>query len=213
MLEIHLSEVGKKYQMEWIFQKMSLKISGGSKWAIKGGNGSGKTTLLNCIAGKNPITSGQITYHWEGKEILAENIFKHLVISAPYLELPEEFSLKEILHFHFQFKNPIQGLSEEDMVKTMYLESHVNKSVAQFSSGMKQRLKLGLCFFSDTPLLLLDEPTSNLDEKGVNWYQEMVKKYIQNRTVIISSNEDREYSFCDHIITMDDFKSSAKGRG
>ncbi len=210
MLEIQLSELAKKYQTEWIFRNLSVQISSGSKWAIKGGNGSGKTTLLNCIAGKNPITEGQITYVFNQKEISVEDVFRLLVIAAPYLELPEEFNLRELLQFHFQFKKPIFNMTLDSMIKEMYLEAHQKKSVSQFSSGMKQRLKLGLCFFSDVPLVLMDEPTSNLDENGVKWYQEMIEKYTANRTVIISSNEIREYSFCNHVIQVDDFKGSVR---
>jgi ABC-type multidrug transport system ATPase subunit len=206
MIEIHLSGVAKKYQREWVFRNLSKQISAGSKWSIKGGNGSGKTTLLNCIAGKNPFTEGEISYFYKGQTIPPDLIFKYLVISAPYLELPEEFSLNELLTFHFKFKNSHANMGFEEMADIMNLKPQWNKSISQFSSGMKQRLKLGLCFFSDVPLILLDEPTSNLDLNGVNWYLEMIEKYSNGRTIIVSSNEKREYGFCEDEILIEEFK-------
>lgn len=108
-------------------------------------------------------------------------MYKHLVISAPYLELPEEFSLLELLQFHFKFKKPISGTGFEEMMEIMYLGNQQNKYINQFSSGMKQRLKIGLCVFSDVPLILFDEPTSNLDQNGVEWYLNMVETYCQEK--------------------------------
>jgi ABC-type multidrug transport system ATPase subunit len=210
MIEIQLSGIAKKYQTEWVFRNVSFHISPGSKWAIKGGNGSGKSTLLNCIAGKTPITEGNLLYIHHGMSIPNEDFFKFLVIAAPYLELPEEFSLIELLQFHFKFKRPFLNMPLKTMVEEMYLDAHIHKPISQFSSGMKQRVKLGLCFFSDVPLILLDEPTSNLDELGKKWYEKMIEKYTTERTVIISSNEEREYSFCDQIIPIEDFKIKRK---
>ena len=107
-----------------------------------------------------PLTNGKLSFIWKKKELAIEEVYKYLTISAPYLDLPEEFSLKEFLNFHFKFKSPQEGLNIQQLIEIMYLENAVNKPINYFSSGMKQRLKLGLCFFSDSPLMLLDEPTS-----------------------------------------------------
>lgn len=210
MIEIKLKGLGKRFQYDWIFKNLTTIIPCGSICAITGGNGSGKSTLLKCISAINPFTEGKIEYQMDGKEITESEIFKYLVISAPYLELPEEFSLNELLNFHFKFKKPIQGLDFEDMIHKMYLHEHRNKPINQFSSGMKQRLKLGLCMFSDVPMVLLDEPTSNLDEKGIHWYLEMIGEFGKNKTIFISSNDSREYGFCKQRIHMDDYKLSQK---
>ncbi|MFD2203611.1 ABC transporter ATP-binding protein [Shivajiella indica] len=206
MIEIKLKGLGKRFQYDWIFKNLNYNISSGSTSAITGSNGSGKSTLLKCISGINPFTEGQIEYNLNGKEIPASDIFKYLVISAPYLELPEELSLTELLKFHFKFKDPIHDLDFGGMMRKMYLEEHRNKSIYQFSSGMKQRLKLGLCLFSDVPLVLLDEPTSNLDEKGSNWYLEMIGEFGKNKTILICSNDSKEYNFCKHHIHLEDYK-------
>jgi ABC-type multidrug transport system ATPase subunit len=206
MLRIQLDNAAKRFQYEWIFRNLSLEIPANSNLAITGGNGSGKSTFLKAIASLYPLTEGNLKYFFGEKEILGEDIYKQLTFSAPYLELPEELTLLELLKFHFKFKNPVAELSFEKMIEFMYLENHKNKPISQFSSGMKQRLKLGLCFFSDVSLVLLDEPTSNLDEKGISWYLEIVQKFGSNKTLLICSNNKREYAFCKQILNIENYK-------
>ncbi|SFO51654.1 ABC-type multidrug transport system, ATPase component [Algoriphagus ornithinivorans] len=205
MLKIQLEEASKRFQYEWIFKNLDLSLQSGDSLAITGSNGSGKSTLLKCIAGSIPLSSGKISFLKE-KPIPDSDWFRFLTIAAPYLELPEEFSLREVLQFHFKFKKPKNNLSLEKMLQILYLEQHMNKPISQFSSGMKQRLKLGLALFSDVDLVLLDEPTSNLDKKGINWYLEMVEKFAQNQILIVCSNESREYEFCQQKLVLEDYK-------
>jgi len=209
-MELKLSQVSKRYQYDWIFKDIDLHIPSFSHWAITGSNGSGKSTLLKCLSGINPLTKGSIQYLDGGKEIKGEEIFKSLVISAPYMEMPEEFTLLELLQFHFKFKHPANDLTFEKMMDILYLKSHQNKPISQFSSGMKQRLKLGLCFFSESKLIFLDEPTSNLDEQGVAWYLQLVKQFSKDKTIFICSNEPKEYAFCPNEIKIEDFKHKQK---
>lgn len=206
MLKIHLEDASKRFQYEWIFKNLTLELSQGNSLAITGSNGSGKSTLLKCLSGSTPISSGKIDYIHNGRPISETDWFSYLSISAPYMEVPEEFSLEELLNFHFKFKKPLNGISSKEIIEQLYLTQHTSKAVGQFSSGMKQRLKLGLALFSDVPLILLDEPTSNLDKKGIEWYQEMMSEYGKNRILVICSNEPREYTFCEQKITLEDFK-------
>ncbi|MEP0713454.1 MAG: ATP-binding cassette domain-containing protein, partial [Algoriphagus sp.] len=145
-------------------------------------------------------------YSSGGKSIAEADWFAHLTISAPYMELPEEFTLEELLNFHFKFKKPLNSITSAEIIEHLYLTQHSSKQVGQFSSGMKQRLKLGLALFSDVPLIFLDEPTSNLDIKGIEWYQEMIAHFGKNRIMVICSNEPREYEFCEQKIVLEDFK-------
>lgn len=206
MLKIQLHEASKRFQYEWIFKNLNLQLSHGDSLAITGGNGSGKSTLLKCISGAIPISSGKITFESEGKEIPDAEWYKFLSISAPYLELPEEFNLLELINFHFKFKNPLNQIKPKELIEILYLDQHITKPVSHFSSGMKQRLKLGLALFSDVPLILLDEPTSNLDRKGIAWYSDLISTYQNNRTLIVCSNEPREYEFCLQKLALEDFK-------
>lgn len=206
MFSLDLKLGGKKFQREWIFRGINLRITSGEKMAITGANGSGKSTLIKCLSGQMPLTDGELNYTSENSTIVPDDIYKHLVISAPYLELPEEFTLGEFLRFHFSFKNLDARVSFGELSELLHLKNAVNKPISLFSSGMKQRLKLGLCFFSQSPLVLLDEPTSNLDEKGIQWYRNLIADFGSAKCLLIASNDSREYDFCEQILRLEDYK-------
>ncbi|MBK5286642.1 MAG: ATP-binding cassette domain-containing protein, partial [Bacteroidia bacterium] len=171
--------------------------------AILGLNGSGKSTLLQMIAGYVQPSAGKISFYADDVLIEEENIFHYVSLAAPYLELIEEYSLEEMVKFHYGFKNIINGMNSNDVIERSGLSSSTNKQVKNFSSGMKQRLKLALAILSDTPLLLLDEPLSNLDEQGELWYQQMVKDFSLERTVVVCSNmNEKEFGFCGEKIML-----------
>lgn len=206
MQKIQIEEASKRFQYEWIFKNLNLTLQSGDRLAVTGSNGSGKSTLLKCLAGSIPLTSGKIDYYDQQKAIPDTDWFKHLSITAPYLELPEEFTLRELLEFHFKFKSPKNHLGIPEILDILYLNNHQNKLVSQFSSGMKQRVKLGLAIFSDVSLVFLDEPTTNLDKKGVQWYLELVENYTENQIVLVCSNDPREYEFCTKKLILEDYK-------
>lgn len=206
MLKIQLEEASKRFQYEWIFKNLSLSLSVGNSLAITGSNGSGKSTLLKCLTGSIPLTEGTLSYNLNKRIIPESDWFRYLTIAAPYMELPEEFTLTELLEFHFKFKKLKAGLDIDKIIEILYLEAHRTKFISQFSSGMKQRLKLGLALFSDSSAIFLDEPTSNLDKKGIAWYQEIVSSFTKNQILLICSNEPREYDFCEQKIALEDYK-------
>lgn len=206
MFTIQVQNASKRFHHEWIFKNLNLGLSGGDTIAITGGNGSGKSTLLKCLSGAIPLTSGAIQYQSGTTQIVEEQWFRSLALATPYLELPEEFTLSEVLSFHFQFKNPLQQRSNAEILEVLGLEKHKSKTLSQFSSGMKQRVKLALAIFSEVPFLLLDEPTTNLDKQGVTWYLDLIQQFSQDRIVMICSNDPREYDFCEKKIAMEDFK-------
>lgn len=206
-MTITLNKAGKKFYREWIFRNLDLTLEPGAKLVILGPNGSGKSTLLQILSGATGLTEGQIKYHSDSSEISIDEIYHSISISAPYLELIEEFTLEEIIHFHFKFKKAKNNLSEGEVLNLSGLESKKDKVFKFFSSGMKQRIKLTLAILSDTSILLLDEPCSNLDSEVVKWYQEMIRKYAMDRTIIVASNNQKEeFGFCDKQISIDDLK-------
>jgi ABC-type multidrug transport system ATPase subunit len=206
MFTIQVQNASKRFHHEWVFKNLNLDLSAGDSIAITGGNGSGKSTLLKCLSGAIPLTSGAIQYQSGATQIVEEQWFRSLALATPYLELPEEFTLSEVLSFHFQFKNPLQQRSNAEILEILGLEKHKSKAISQFSSGMKQRVKLALAIFSEVPFLLLDEPTTNLDKQGVTWYLDLIQQFSQDRIVMICSNDPREYDFCEKKITLEDLK-------
>jgi ABC-type multidrug transport system ATPase subunit len=212
-MQINLSNLGKRYNYEWIFRNLTYTFESGASYAILGHNGSGKSTLLTVLSGHNLYSEGSIQYVSAGKEIAHEKVYQLLSLTAPYLELIEEFTLAEMLEFHIRFKPLRQNLSPKDLIDRMGLQKSTHKFVKDFSSGMKQRLKLGLAIYADTELLLLDEPTTNLDQEGVAWYQEHIEQNKTNRLIIVGSNILHEYSFCEHHLHITDYhKTTSRGR-
>jgi ABC-type multidrug transport system ATPase subunit len=205
-LKISLENIGKKFKNEWIFRNLSFEFLKNESIAIIGPNGSGKSTLMQALAGAIPINEGKVTYINEEKFIPDENWHDLLSFSAPYLELIEEFTLAESVNFHIKFKPFQNDLTSSDFLQIIDLEKHKNKPVKNFSSGMRQKLKLGLAFYSRTQILLLDEPTSNLDQNGFEWYLHNVEKALKDKIVIVSSNEPKEYTFCEKHLNILDFK-------
>ena len=206
-MKIILEQISRRFNREWIFKNIDYSFDAGKSYAILGINGSGKSTLLQVISGSLSPSSGQLKYQFEGKEIPVEQVFKHLSIAAPYLELIEEFTLFEILDFHFQFKARLNNLTNKQLIELLNMENSATKQLKYFSSGMKQRVKLILALCSDTPILLLDEPTSNLDEQGIDWYVSLINQFSNNRLVIVCSNQAHEYGFCDYQLKLSDFKN------
>lgn len=202
--KIVIYNASKKYINEWVFKNVELTFSD-SKYAIVGPNGSGKSTLLQCISGLVPVSKGTFSYTVSGKETSVDEIFKHISVVSPALELIEEFTLHEIFEFHKNFKT-LHFQTSAEFAEAIFLSKSLHKQVKNFSSGMKQRVKLGLAFFSESSILLFDEPTTNLDDAGCDWYATQCNKIEDNKLVIVASNQKHEYEFCDALINMLDFK-------
>lgn len=205
-MQISLSDTGKRFNRDWIFRKFSYQFIPGGTYAITGANGSGKSTLLQVIAGAVVTSEGTVSYTSSNKPIDGDHAFRFISIAAPYQELIEEMTLTEFLTFHQKFKPLLKGHSISEIAETVRLDASSDKQIRYFSSGMKQRAKLAQAFFSDTPVLLLDEPCTNLDQDGIALYQKLIETLAPGRTVIVSSNDTAEYGFCKERISMSDIK-------
>ena len=205
---IALQNAGKRFNRDWIFRKMDYKFESGNAYAITGPNGSGKSTLLQCIAASTQISEGVIEYATNNKEpeLNSENIFRYISIVAPYLEVIEEMTATEFLQFHASFKPLISTITITEILSVIGLGAALKKQIRFFSSGMKQRIKLAQAIFSDVPILLLDEPCTNLDASGYDLYHQLINNYASNKLIIVSSNDKNEYDFCTEKISITDYK-------
>ena len=210
-MKIQLKNIGKKFGREWIFRGLNYSFDVENPIVISGSNGSGKSTLLQVISGSMMEGEGQIIYSHEGKIIPQDEIYQHISYAAPYLELMEDFTLSESISFHGKFKSWKNGLTEKQVLELSGLAHAKDKQLKNFSSGMKQRVRLLLAILSDTPILLLDEPCSNLDAQAMEWYGELIRGHGKNRTIIVCSNlVKQEYFFCTGELKIEDFKSAVK---
>lgn len=187
MMNISLNNVGKKYDA-WIFRGVNFEYAESGIYAIIGKNGSGKSTLLQIISGFISPTEGGVKYSDSGQDLNIEDLPTHISFSAPYLDLPDEFSVLEIVEMHQQFKPFFPSISSAMILEKTQLIAHQNKLLSKLSSGMKQRLKLALAIYSNSALLLLDEPCANLDAQWTQWFNEELIAHAENRLVIVCSN-------------------------
>jgi ABC-type multidrug transport system ATPase subunit len=185
--------LAKRFNREWIFRNLTFDFKSGNRYAITGPNGSGKSTLLHVLWGQTPQSSGKLTYHHGEKEIPGEDIYRHVAIAAPYLDLIDEFTLQEQLEFHFKLKKARFDLKVPDLIEIMRLEHSRSKFLGNFSSGMKQRVKLALAFYTAADLIFLDEPGTNLDSTVFEWYLAEYQKLPSDVMVIVASNNPDEY--------------------
>jgi ABC-type multidrug transport system ATPase subunit len=205
LFKIILENTGKRYNREWIFRNVNLEFNQNNAYAVLGSNGSGKSTFLQTIAGNITSSSGSVRFLNNGEKINEEHFYKHISIASPYLELIEEFTLIEMLKFHSKFKKLVSPLAE--IVELSGLAKSEHKQIKYYSSGMKQRVRLILAILSDTPILLLDEPVSNLDKQAVLWYKDLMTKYSGNRiTFVCSNHQSDEYFLCKETINIEDYK-------
>lgn len=206
MVAIELKGIGKKFNRNWLFKEVNLHFAANKSYALTGFNGSGKSTLLQLIYGYQVASAGTVVYTQGTETIAPESVYKHVMFAAPYLEFPEELSLLEVVQFHFAFKSRSIAVSDVEMIAEAGLQGSEHKHIKYFSSGMKQRLKLMLAFYTECEVLLLDEPCSNLDENGIAWYRNMILGQKGKRTIVIASNHKAEYDFCDEVYAVTDFK-------
>jgi len=209
-MKIILDNIGKKFPPDWIFKKIDLNLNQGQKVALIGPNGSGKSTLLKILSGHLSPSQGKMLAYHANNLIPIDRFYNYISFAAPYMDLIEEFTLAETVQFHAKFKPFRNGMTGNDLIEVLKLKKAINKPLKYFSSGMKQRVKLGLALYSDVPLILLDEPTTNLDLEGADWYAEGISDLPANILLIVASNTPSDYESFDHKIFIKDYKKKIK---
>jgi ABC-type multidrug transport system ATPase subunit len=203
MMEIRLQNLSKKFGSTRILKDFTHTFTSSAPCHIEGPNGSGKSSLLKIVAGFTTPDQGSVRWYYQNKQINASDVWSLLSFAAPYIDVPDEFTLSELLHFHTRFKPLRNNLNVNDLMDRAGLIKSKNKTVRSFSSGMKQRVKLGLATMADTPLLLLDEPVSNLDKTGKEFYANLIHDFGKDRLIIVCSNQiPEEHFFCIEKISL-----------
>lgn len=206
-MKIKVTGAGKRFNREWIFRHLNFEFESGKSYAITGPNGSGKSTLLQVLSGAQTPSEGQVEYFSQpGAAIAPEMVFRNIGIAAPYLDLIEEMTAREFLNFHHQFKPLNTNLSIKEILSIVGLERAIDKQIRLYSSGMKQRVKLAQAIFSESEILLLDEPCTNLDKEGYALYRRLIDEHTEGKLILVSSNDPEEYNFCETVIQITDYR-------
>lgn len=205
-MRVSLIDAGKRFNRDWIFRHFSYAFAADQSYAIIGPNGSGKSTLLQVLSGSMLLNEGKCNWSMVNGDSIADKIYSYVSICAPYLEVVEEMTLNEFLNFHSGFKPFLSGFTSEKIIELIRLENAADKQIRYFSSGMKQRVKLAQAIFSNTAAVLLDEPCTNFDKAGYELYYQLINDYCKKRLVIVSSNDELEYKFCEIKINILGYK-------
>jgi ABC-type multidrug transport system ATPase subunit len=201
-MEVRIDRLSKRYQHGWVFRDLTHDFRNHRFYGIAGRNGSGKSTFLKIISGLLSPSRGKVSYHLGGQPVSREDIYQEVNVAAPYTDLIEEFTLREMVRFHCRFK-PLNVDGAEDWIEMTGLSKAADRPLAFYSSGMKQKVKLALALYSRGSLLLLDEPTSNLDDNARSWFFDHLEKQKGNKTVFIASNEAEDFRMCEEVIRLD----------
>jgi len=203
-MKITVNNLQKKFGRQHILQNIRFELLPGTKNVILGANGSGKSTLLKILSGALEVSDHPPIYEHAGHNIEPKQIGKYCGIAAPYVALNPMFTLIETLDFHEKMCGFHPGFDRSEWLIKAGLAEHKNKRLSTFSSGMQQRVRLILAAANERPLLLLDEPTSNLDKDGIEFYQDLVATFSQGKTVLVASNHiAHEYEFCTDKIKLE----------
>jgi ABC-type multidrug transport system ATPase subunit len=188
-ISVEWEGLGKKFGLRWVFRELAGGIMAGEHIVIKGANGSGKSTLGKLLVGNSDSSNGGVIWKMNGVGIDIDDIPQKIAWAAPFMDVPEEMTVREVVEFHSQFRKIWEGTELLKLAISSGLESHLDSQVSSLSSGQKQRLRLVLALGTEAGLVVLDEPCSNLDAEGISWYLGELKKLVGKATVVVCSND------------------------
>ena len=200
-ITLEVSNLRKDFDRRPVFKNLNFTLTNSDSLAITGKNGSGKSTLIKVLANTYSQTSGIVSFSIDGKQVERQHFYKYIGFVSPYLNLYDEFTGYENLHF----VTNLRGLNKElidDVLKRVGLFERRHDLVKIYSSGMKQRLKLAFSIIHNPLILMLDEPTSNLDAEGIAAVNSIAEEYKHERILIIATNDEHERSLCKSDINL-----------
>jgi len=197
-MTLSLSGVTKEFNRRSIFRDVSFSLEGGDSLAVTGRNGSGKSTLVKIVCGLLSPTRGTIEYVNDGKSIEGEDVRNHIGLVSPYLQLYDEFSGMENLELLSAIRSDrnLENGRIEEALNDVGLWERRNDFLRTYSSGMKQRLKYAFAVVHRPDILILDEPTSNLDKDGIEMVIRRVSEQQKSGILIVATNDAEEATWC-----------------
>lgn len=201
-MDIYAEQLTKIYHYKPIIDKLSFHFKSSGRYAISGRNGSGKSTLIKMLSGFLSQSKGTIVYENQSQKISRKNIFRHVSIAAPYTTIEPDFNLEENFNLLQRFKPLIEETSYDSLLDVLEWKNPGIKKVAQFSSGMQQKVNVLFAFLTKSDIIFLDEPTSYMDIEAKSWYTSLFKKYGHERTIIIASNETSDFVDVDEEVLI-----------
>ncbi|HJW30180.1 MAG TPA: ATP-binding cassette domain-containing protein [Saprospiraceae bacterium] len=206
-MDLSIRKLSKAFNQKTVFTGLDFDLPSGAKLAIVGANGSGKSTLLKIISGGVLPSSGSILYSRNNERIPEDQLYQYVHFVAPYNTVIEELTLPELFSLHKKLNTLQEFDSYKDWVGQLAYKYNPDHRIKTFSSGMKQRVKLGLTLLDNRPLILLDEACSNMDQQGREWFFQAVKALPRLRTLILATNDPEERACCDEVLNIEDWSA------
>jgi heme exporter protein A len=204
---LELENIRKEFSRRVIFDKIGFRLSNGNSLAITGINGSGKSTLVKIIAGIISPTRGAVTLTADGREITLNRYHDYIGFVAPYIQLYDEFSALENLRFFERIRGRTPDTEYINyLLERVVLYSRRHDDVRTYSSGMKQRLKYAFALLHRPPILIFDEPRSNLDRHGIATVYSVMEEQKENGMLILATNDQEDLSYAETILNLDEVR-------
>jgi len=201
-MDLSIQKLSKAFNQRTVFNELTFRVESGSRFAITGPNGSGKSTLLKILSGGLLPSGGHIQYSLNGQVVPEDLLYRYVHFVAPYNTVIEELNLPELFVLHHRLGLLKAFKQYADWHEKLEYPFDPERQIKTFSSGMKQRIKLGLVLLDDRPLIMLDEPGSNLDEQGKAWFYHLLDQLTTAQTLIVASNESAEIGYCTSSISV-----------
>jgi len=203
MLKLDVQNLAKRFGARKVFENINFSLTPGESIAIVGPNGSGKSTLLRLIIGLNIPTRGKVVFSDDGKPLEFDAYRRRLALVSPYLSLYGSLTGKENLRFFAEVNGDnISDQEIESLLAQVGLQGRGDDFVSAYSSGMLQRLKYAVALAKNPEILMLDEPSSNLDESGKKAVSDIIESRRKNTILIIATNEKEEYALAERLCQL-----------
>jgi len=201
---VEFDRIVKRFGNRTVLSNVSGVVRPGAVVVVTGPNGSGKSTLLNILSGCLRPSSGRVRYLDAGQEIERASWFERLGMAAPDMAVYDELTALENLHFFARVRGvDIDDRRLGDLLDGLGLAARdQRRAVGTYSSGMKQRVKLAQAVVHEPGVLLLDEPSSNLDEAGHQATAALVARFRAQGAVAVATNDPREVAWGDAQIQL-----------
>jgi heme exporter protein A len=208
---LQASALQKTFNHRVIFFDVNFSLNSHEGLGIVGRNGAGKSTLAKIIAGVLTPSDGTIRYILDRHPVEKNDLQDHIGFVAPYLQMYDEFTGWENLDLARRMRG--KNIPDERLtllLKRVNLFERKHHLVRTYSSGMKQRLKYAFALLHEPPVLILDEPASNLDAEGIQIVREVMKEQIARGILIVATNDTDDLKYCTKILDLDVFLHRAK---
>lgn len=190
--EIRLESVVGRYGEREVVGPLTVRFEGPGLYWILGPNGSGKSTLLRMMAGLKRPGSGRVRWVLDGSDLRADRLRTVSGIAAPEIQLYRDLTVRENLEFLGRLRGNGARSGVDTALATAGIEGLQREKPMSLSSGQRQRARLAAAWLGDPELLLLDEPSSNLDQEARDWLYAEVRKRSRTALCIVTTNQRQE---------------------